>query len=182
MSLWQRSLSFSSTCSKSASRQYRNFSNGPPRRIPRLGVRVVLGASVGATTAFAFSRLGTTDVYADTSDDTDVEDNSIRNSPLTSLLRSYVVFSVCSVPAFVDWSPQIISIMTSIPGLKQLTEALVRRSFFAQVRTDLLCHHGRGLITLTSVCRRGYRRRLYTGHSSPAEPIQRIATRIQCRS
>lgn len=178
MSLWPRSPSLSSSCCKSVSRQYHHFSNGPPRRFPRLGARLVLAAGVGATTAFAFSRLGPTNVYADTSDDANLEDHSIRNAPLTSLLRSYFVFSACSVPAFVDWSPHIISFMTSIPGLKQLTAAVVRRSFFAQVRIDLLCKHGRWLITPASVCRWRHRRGLYTSHPSPAKRIQGIPALI----
>lgn len=182
MSLWSRSLSLSSARFKSPLRPFRHFSSGPPRRLRPIGVRTVLGVGVGVTTAFAFSRLGSSDVYADTSNDINIEDPSIRNTPLTSLLRSYFVFSVCSVPAFVDWSPQIISFMTSIPGLKQLTAALVRRSFFAQVRIDHFCLHCRQSITFTSVRRWGYRRRLYTSHPSPAEPIQRILARIQCRS
>lgn len=140
MLLWPRYLSLSPACSKSASRHHRHFSNSLPRRFPRLTARLALGAGVGATTAFAFLALGPTNVYADTSDDTNMEDFGIRNTPLTSLLRSYFVFSACSVPAFVDWSPHIISFMTSIPGLNQLTAALVRRSFFAQVRIHL-CHY-----------------------------------------
>jgi proline dehydrogenase len=99
-------------------------------------------AGVATTTAFAFSRLWPTDVYADTNDEANGEDSSIRDVPFTSLLRSYFVFSVCSVPTFVDWSPHIISFMISVPGLKQLAAALVRRSFFAQVRIYLR-YHGR---------------------------------------
>lgn len=131
-----------SACHKTASRQYHHLRNAP-RRLPRFGTGVVLVAGVATTTTFAFSVLGPTDVYADTSDGTNGEDSGIRSVPLTSLLRSYFVFSVCSVPAFVDWSPHIISFMTSVPGLKQLAEALVRRSFFAQVRIYLLARHDR---------------------------------------
>jgi len=128
-----RSLTLSSVCRKTASRQYHHLRNVQPRRLSRLGARVVLVTGVATTTAFAFSTLGASDVYADTSDFANVNDPTIRSVPLTSLLRSYFVFSVCSVPAFVDWSPHIISFMTSVPGLKQLVGVLVRRSFFAQV-------------------------------------------------
>ena len=143
MFLYLRSPTLSSVCRKTASRQYHHLRNVQPRRLPRLGARVVLVTGVATTAALAFSTLGASNVYADTSDFADVEDSTIRNVPLTSLLRSYFVFSVCSVPAFVDWSPHIISFTTSIPGLKQLVEVLVRRSFFAQVRIYLLGHHGR---------------------------------------
>jgi hypothetical protein len=171
MSFWLRPLSLSSACRKSVSRQYHRLPNVSPRRLPRLGARVVLGAAVGATAVFTISRLGPATVNADASDDTNGEDSGIRNTPLTSLLRSYFVFSICSVPAFVDWSPHVISFMTSIPGLKQLAEAFIRRSFFAQVRISLLCPQARWLITLPSVCRRRHRRRLYSTHPSAAERI-----------
>lgn len=128
-----RPLALSSVCRNTASRQYCHSRSVQPRRLLRLGGRAVLVTGVATTTAFAFSTLGASDVYADTGDFANVNDPTIRSVPLTSLLRSYFVFSVCSVPTFVDWSPHIISFMTSVPGLKQLVEVLVRRSFFAQV-------------------------------------------------
>jgi len=143
MPLCLRSLSLSSACCKTASRQYHHLRNVQPRRLPRPGARVVLAAGIATTTVFAFSRLGSSDVYADTSDGASVEDSSIQSVPLTSLLRSYFVFSICSMPAFVNWSPHVISFMTSVPGLKQLAGALVRRSFFAQVQIYLLDHRSR---------------------------------------
>jgi hypothetical protein len=138
-----RSLSLSSACRKAVSRQYHRLHHAQPRRLPRFGARLILVAGVATTTAVVASPLWPNDVYADTNDDANGEDANIRSVPLTSLLRSYFVFSVCSVPVFVDWSPHIISFMTSVPGLKQLAGALVRRSFFAQVRIFPLDHHFR---------------------------------------
>jgi proline dehydrogenase len=140
MPLCLRSPSPSSACRGLVQRQYHNLRNAPPRRFPRLGSKVALGVGVGATTTFVFSisRLESTDVCAYTSDDLNLEHSNIQNTPLSSLLRSYLVFTLCSVPAFVDWSPRVISFMTSIPGLRQLAAAFVRRSFFAQVRMRLL--------------------------------------------
>jgi proline dehydrogenase len=137
MFLYLRSLTLSPICRGAALRQYHHLHNAQPPRLPRLGARVVLVTGVATATAFAFSTLGASDVYADTSDFANVEDFTIRSVQLTSLLRSYFVFSVCSVPRFVDWSPHIISFMSSVPGLKQLVGVLVRRSFFAQVRIYL---------------------------------------------
>ena len=141
MPLCLRPISLSSACRKAASRQYHHSRSVQPRRLLRLGARVVLVAGVATTPAVAFSVFGPSNVYADTDDYVNGGDSSIRTVPLTSLLRSYFVFSVCSVPIFVDWSPHIISFMTSVPGLKQLAGALIRRSFFAQVRIHLLGHH-----------------------------------------
>lgn len=61
-----------------------------------------------------------------------------KSSPLErvtfgTLLRSYLVYSICSIPMVVDHAPTILASMTSIPGLKQITELIVRHTFFAQV-------------------------------------------------
>lgn len=62
-------------------------------------------------------------------------------TPLSSLVRSYLVYSICSIPLLVDWSPAILSTLLAIPGVKQVTEALVRITFFDQVRN--LVHYMR---------------------------------------
>ncbi|KAI0641099.1 hypothetical protein C8Q79DRAFT_320471 [Trametes meyenii] len=53
-------------------------------------------------------------------------------TPLTELLRSYVVFSFCSVPKLVEWAPGILAAFTAVPGLRQATEGMVRATFFDQ--------------------------------------------------
>lgn len=55
------------------------------------------------------------------------------NIPLSELVRAYIVYSLCSVPFLVDWSPTILSTFMATPGLKQITEAIVRVTFFDQV-------------------------------------------------
>ncbi len=55
-------------------------------------------------------------------------------APLSTLLRTYAVYSFCSIPALVDWAPAILDTLSSVPGLKQITEAVVRATFFDQVR------------------------------------------------
>jgi proline dehydrogenase len=71
-------------------------------------------------------------VHADS--DTNI-DNSVRGSrsrtSLSTLLRSYLVYTLCSVPVLVDYSPSVLSTLTAIPGVKQITEAIVRSTFFA---------------------------------------------------
>ena len=56
-------------------------------------------------------------------------------TPLPQLVTSYVVYSICSIPGLVDASPALLALCTSMPGLRQLTEAFVRATFFAQVRS-----------------------------------------------
>jgi proline dehydrogenase len=55
------------------------------------------------------------------------------STPLSSFLTSYVVYSICSVPGLVDASPALLAFCTSVPGIRQLTEAFVRATFFKQV-------------------------------------------------
>ena len=71
-------------------------------------------------------------LYADTAPPLMVERAS---TPLHKLFTSYVVYSMCSIPGLVDASPGLLAICTSIPGLRQLTEAFVRATFFTQVRS-----------------------------------------------
>ncbi|KAF9042154.1 FAD-linked oxidoreductase-like protein [Panaeolus papilionaceus] len=51
---------------------------------------------------------------------------------LRELVRSYAVYTMCSIPALVDSSPGILSVLFSIPGIRQITEAFVRITFFEQ--------------------------------------------------
>jgi proline dehydrogenase len=60
-------------------------------------------------------------------------DDDIKESSLGSLVRAYTVYTMCSIPALVDASPRLLPFLTSIPGLKQITEAFVRITFFDQV-------------------------------------------------
>jgi proline dehydrogenase len=55
------------------------------------------------------------------------------HTPVSKLLSSYVVYSAFSVPGLVDSSPALLAFCASIPGLRQLTEAFVRATFFKQV-------------------------------------------------
>lgn len=59
---------------------------------------------------------------------------SISTAPLSSLLRTYLVFTLTSFPSIVDHSPAILSALTRspIPGVAALTEWAIRRTFFAQ--------------------------------------------------
>ncbi|KAJ7223277.1 FAD-linked oxidoreductase [Mycena pura] len=51
---------------------------------------------------------------------------------LRALVRTYVVYSLCSIPALVDNAPWLLETFSRIPGLKRITEALVRATFFDQ--------------------------------------------------
>jgi hypothetical protein len=64
---------------------------------------------------------------------------TIEKKPrISALLRSYVVYSLISIPLLVDKSSEIFSGLISAPGLKQITERFVRITFFSQVKLRLL--------------------------------------------
>ena len=73
------------------------------------------------------SLLLATTVFADNGVET------IKDPSLGSFVRAYTVYTICSVPTLVDASPRLLSFLTSIPGIKQITEAFVRITFFDQV-------------------------------------------------
>lgn len=60
--------------------------------------------------------------------------DSLTSASTSSLLRSYLVYTACSIPYLIDYAPGLLSAFTNspIPGLKTLTEWIVRHSFFAQ--------------------------------------------------
>ena len=51
---------------------------------------------------------------------------------LSSLVRAYVVFSLCSLPSLVDASPHILSFLSAVPVLRQTSDAFLRLTFFHQ--------------------------------------------------
>ena len=59
-----------------------------------------------------------------------------KGPSLGSFVRAYTVYTMCAVPALVDASPRLLSFLSSIPGLKQITEAFVRITFFNQVQSN----------------------------------------------
>ncbi|KAJ6509120.1 FAD-linked oxidoreductase [Mycena vulgaris] len=116
----------------STTRGVRYASSTPPRPAGRRIALASGGIAIGLAT------LLTSKVYADaaavslpaTSKATH-EDEATR-SPLSTLVRTYVVYTMCSIPALVDSAPWLLETLTSIPGLRWITEAIVRVTFFDQ--------------------------------------------------
>ncbi|KAJ6569316.1 FAD-linked oxidoreductase-like protein [Mycena capillaripes] len=59
------------------------------------------------------------------------DEEGIRSS-FGTLVRTYVVYTMCSIPALVDNAPWLLETFSSIPGLRWITEAIVRVTFFDQ--------------------------------------------------
>ncbi|PCH33066.1 FAD-linked oxidoreductase [Wolfiporia cocos MD-104 SS10] len=92
-----------------------------------------LGFAAGAvlTTSLLLGHVSGT-VYADAEAEERKGPSERSPTPLSTLIRSYIVYSACSVPALVDLSPTTLSVLFAIPGIKQVTEAIVRVTFFNQ--------------------------------------------------
>ncbi|KAI0325023.1 FAD-linked oxidoreductase [Cubamyces sp. BRFM 1775] len=105
---------------------------GTFRRLTAIGLAsgAVLGASVFVYDARA--GLATAASQQDSRIQSTAPSSKRSSASLSELTRTYVVFSFCSVPALVDWAPSILAALTSVPGLKQVTEAVVRATFFNQ--------------------------------------------------
>ncbi|KAF8272420.1 FAD-linked oxidoreductase-like protein [Lactarius quietus] len=92
-----------------------------PRRPSRISIAG--GGALAASFVLGYS------VYADVSPPST---ERTPTTPLSKFLTSYVVYSLCSIPGLVDASPALLAFCTSVPGLRQLTEAFIRATFFTQ--------------------------------------------------
>ncbi|KAJ3996106.1 FAD-linked oxidoreductase-like protein [Lentinula boryana] len=94
------------------------------------GTLALVGA--GLSTAFFVERT----VHADFPPAQKIIDsrNSDANNatPLSSLVRAYIVYTMCSFPPLVDAAPKLLEVLTSIPVIRNITETFVRVTFFDQ--------------------------------------------------
>lgn len=60
------------------------------------------------------------------------DDDTQPKAPMSTLLRSYIVYTMCSFPTLIDHSPALLSTLMRIPLLNTITEAIVRATFFEQ--------------------------------------------------
>ncbi|KAF8588483.1 FAD-linked oxidoreductase [Ramaria rubella] len=95
-------------------------------RITPTGIALLSCGIIGGTLYLKHSN-----IHADASLESDSR-NPRRRTALSSLLRSYLVYTFCSIPDIVDYSPTLLATLTTIPGIKNVTEAVVRSTFFAQ--------------------------------------------------
>lgn len=113
-------------------------SAAPTSRIMRISA-----AGGGALTATVMLFWGNS-LYADVPSESLLKEPT--RTPLSKLLTSYAVYSACSIPGLVEASPTLLALFTSIPGLRQIAEGIVRVTFFKQVLVLLQVHEIRVLI------------------------------------
>ncbi|KAF8337661.1 FAD-linked oxidoreductase [Amanita rubescens] len=104
---------------------YRSFFRVHARNWTRSSYRrnLALATISSGTLGFALTKQRT---------DTNEHSNNTPNHSLSSLVRAYAVYSMCSVPSIVEYSPHILRILLSVPVVRQITEVLVRVTFFNQ--------------------------------------------------
>ncbi len=97
---------------------------------PILQTRRVLLArtTLGLTLSSLALAIGGTTVFAEHEQAADEPKSS-----LCSMLRAYVVFSMCSIPHLVDSAPTILNTLSSVPLIREVMEAIMRVTFFKQV-------------------------------------------------
>ncbi|KAI0791690.1 FAD-linked oxidoreductase-like protein [Abortiporus biennis] len=108
------------------------FSRTNPRPIQRSRIsRFGLASGVVLASSFVYSQFQSP-LHADT--EPSAQGGQTERSPtsLADLIRTYVVYTACSFPSLVDNSPKILSTLMSIPVLREITEAIVRITFFDQ--------------------------------------------------
>lgn len=91
---------------------------------------------MGASTFVQDARAGTAAAAtsgANTASSSSSKRSDLPPTSLSELVRTYVVFAFCSVPTLVEWAPAILAALTAVPGVRQVTEAAVRATFFDQV-------------------------------------------------
>ena len=113
----------------------RLFSASRPHPIRRalLTRRTLARTTLGALTLGSLAWASTT-VFADADADlADLQGHAqYRIVPFSDLIRTYVVFSMCSIPWLVDVSPMILKTFTSVPVVREVTEGFLRMTFFKQ--------------------------------------------------
>ncbi|KAG6848555.1 hypothetical protein H0H93_015963 [Arthromyces matolae] len=99
----------------------RTFSTGAPPR-PRWRSRLLLGSGALLATGLVSIPI----VHADS-----VAPDPTTEMSFAALLRAYAVYTMCSFPALVDNSSELLS-LASLPGISWFAQAFVRITFFDQ--------------------------------------------------
>lgn len=130
----------------------------------RIAARLSVGTLFTASSIFV-----TSTVYGDSSSDEPEPASRMHTRPtFGSLIRAYIVYSMCSVPVLVDASPKILSALSSVPVIRQMTEAFVRVTFFDQVRHSRYSALGFSFTFVHIIVRRRrHRRRCHTPFTHP---------------
>ncbi|KIJ45063.1 hypothetical protein M422DRAFT_29919 [Sphaerobolus stellatus SS14] len=98
----------------------------PSTRVKPLRIGILASGFLGGA-----YYLNTTTIEAD-ADLEEIASDPLRHSPFSTLLRSYTVYALCSIPFVVEYSPALLSKLITIPGISTITEAIVRSTFFPQ--------------------------------------------------
>ncbi|KAJ7700296.1 FAD-linked oxidoreductase-like protein [Mycena metata] len=104
---------------------------------PKAGRRIVLAS--GGALGLAAAGLWASTIHADSvaaapfpvTSKPNRDEGAIRSS-FGALVRTYVVYTMCSIPALVDNAPWLLTTLSRIPGINWIVERVVRVTFFDQ--------------------------------------------------
>lgn len=101
------------------------------RRVSRFLAVSTLGTTAALSTALYFDA-GPSETIS--------RDPLLHTEPLTALLRTYFVYTACSIPPLVERAPALLDTLlnSSVPGVSSITSFFVRHTFFAHVRVYLV--------------------------------------------
>lgn len=91
-----------------------------------------IGIGAGLAGIFGLSYLSSP-TYLEAPRTPTADDILSADESLSSLIRAYIVYTACAIPALVDSAPKIISTVQSIPVIKQISEGVIRYTFFDHV-------------------------------------------------
>ncbi|KAJ3763893.1 FAD-linked oxidoreductase [Lentinula raphanica] len=105
-----------------------------PRRSLRFaylgGILAIAGAGVSA--AFSLERTIQSDSNLPFVPQQSRDQQSSQTTSLRTLVRAYIVYSMCSFPTLIDAAPKLLNTLMGIPIVRNITETFVRVTFFDQ--------------------------------------------------
>ena len=108
-----------------------------PRKLALLGLTLV-GFGLGGSLYILQSPVRLDSAVGALVNETSPRGREKKQPSLVTLARSYLVYTLCSIPALVDASPTLLKYAFAIPGVSWVAEKVVRATFFAQVSPSFL--------------------------------------------
>lgn len=112
------------------------------------GQTVIKRRKLGLLSGGVLLALGMTPIYSFIHADAVAPDET-KTMSLGALIRTYAVYTMCSIPVLVDNSPRLLELAT-LPGINWIAETFVRITFFDQVCHDTNSEY-RPLLNFTSL-------------------------------
>lgn len=105
--------------------------------LPSGGLLSLLGVGLGTLGAGAIIvSLTAEPIQADSGNPQAKQLAPAESESFGSLFRAYIVYTMCAFPSLIDVAPKALDVLMGIPLVKNVTEAVVRVTFFDQVGAE----------------------------------------------